>query len=92
MDAAHVGVGLCATCHFRQTVAGARSVAPDVRSNGARHDLLQLLLAADMPSVLVEVGYLSNPVERSHIIDKTYQRAVAKGIAAALQSFLSAKD
>ena len=26
MDAAHVGVGLCATCHFRQTVAGARSV------------------------------------------------------------------
>ena len=68
-------------------VAAAKTLAPEARSNGTRHDLLQLLLGAEIPSVLVEVGYLSNPTERAHLLDNRYQKTLAHGIARRHQEF-----
>jgi N-acetylmuramoyl-L-alanine amidase len=65
-----------------------RGLDDDTRSNGVRKDLLLLLLAAEMPSTLIEIGYLSTPRERSNLIDARYQQAVAAGIAKALATFV----
>ncbi|MCC6810651.1 MAG: N-acetylmuramoyl-L-alanine amidase [Deltaproteobacteria bacterium] len=66
----------------------AQSIDDDVRSNGVRKDLLLLLLAADMPSMLIEVGYLSNRRERERLLDARYQQALATGIAAGVKAFV----
>ncbi len=67
----------------------ARAVDPEVRSNGVRKDLLLLLLASDMPSMLIEVGYLSNPRERARLVDPKYQQALASGIASGIKAFVA---
>lgn len=71
----------------QSVLKAARAVDGDTRMNGIRKDLLLLLLAAEMPSMLLEVGYLSNPRERTNLIDPKYQQAVAQAIATALASF-----
>ncbi len=39
------------------------------------------ILSTDIPSVLLEVGYLSNTVEAENLADDSYQNNIAKGIA-----------
>lgn len=67
----------------------AHSIDADTRLNGVRKDLLLLLLAADMPSVLIEIGYLSNARERQNLVDARYQQAVAQSIAQAVATFVN---
>jgi N-acetylmuramoyl-L-alanine amidase len=42
---------------------------------------------ADVPVVLVETGFLSNPTERRLLRSSTYQRRVARGLAAGVAAF-----
>ena len=44
---------------------------------------------ANMPSILVEVGFLSNPTERALLLTPSYRRQVARGIALGVQGFLA---
>jgi hypothetical protein len=39
-----------------------------------------VLLGAEMPSILVEAGFISNPEECRRLIDPEYQRLLAQGI------------
>ncbi len=75
---------------LRATVEKARTVAPDVRTGGARRDLFELLMSVPMPAVIVEGGYVSNPGDRLHLQDARYQTALAQGIADGVSAFLSA--
>lgn len=43
---------------------------------------------ADVPVILVETGYLSNPVERRHLHSSAYQQRVARGLAAGVSAFV----
>ncbi len=43
---------------------------------------------ADVPAILVETGFLSNPTERRLLQSPSYQRRVARGIAAGVQGFV----
>ena len=43
----------------------------------------------DMPSCLVECGYLSNPDERDRLISKTYQTKIADAIATGIHKYFS---
>ncbi len=63
--------------------------ATGVRDRGVRsqESYLQRL---SVPSVSVEVGYLTNAEERALLLDGTYQRQVATGILDGIRAFLLA--
>ena len=44
---------------------------------------------ADVPVVLAETGFLSNPRERARLRSPAYQLRLARGLAAAAQRFVS---
>ncbi len=46
-----------------------------------------VLAGAQMPAVLIEVGYLSSPAESERLGDRAYQAKVARGIAAGVGAF-----
>lgn len=47
-----------------------------------------VLLRTDMPSILIEIGFLSNSTEAKQLRQRPYQRALARGIFRGLQEFL----
>ena len=73
----------------REVMTRVREQFADARSNGARHDLLELLAAVEVPAVIVESGYISNPTERARLQNKAYQARIAEGVAAAIKQFLA---
>lgn len=52
----------------------------DVSDGGVREGPFWVLAGALMPSILIEVGYNSNPKEASRLINKEYQKLIAEGI------------
>lgn len=49
-----------------------------------------VLKALDMPSLLVEVGFISNPQEEAKLKQAAYQRQVAQQLAAAIKAYFNA--
>lgn len=47
-----------------------------------------VLKSHDLPSILVETGYISNPTEEARLATASYQRTLAKKILAGLQDYL----
>ncbi len=72
-----------------ETVA-AIAASSGIRANnlGARSGPFYVLVGAEMPSVLVECGFLSNTVEANHLSSSNYQTGLADGIAAAITNYL----
>jgi N-acetylmuramoyl-L-alanine amidase len=60
----------------------------NVRDGGVRHAPFYVLVGASRPSILVEVGYISNPRERKRLFTDRYQNLLAKGIAEGLSNYL----
>ncbi|MDH4395956.1 MAG: N-acetylmuramoyl-L-alanine amidase [Limnobacter sp.] len=48
-----------------------------------------VLKAPDIPSILVETAFISNPEEEAKLIDKGYQQRMAKAIAKGIQNYFS---
>ncbi len=44
---------------------------------------------ADVPAVLVETGFLSNPAERARLESAAYQERIARGLAGAAEQFVN---
>lgn len=57
------------------------------RDRGLRQAPFVVLQGAAMPAVLVEVGYISHPVESRRLADPDGQRAIAASIAAGIDAF-----
>jgi len=57
-----------------------------------RHAGFVVLKAPDVPSVLVEVGFLSNPEEARKLADGTYRAQVANAIAVAVDSWFKTRE
>jgi N-acetylmuramoyl-L-alanine amidase len=60
-----------------------------VKDGGVRHAPFYVLVGASRPSVLVEVGYISNPRERKRLFTSRYQNLIAKGIAEGVSNYLN---
>jgi len=56
---------------------------------GVREGPFWVLVGAQMPSVLIEVGYISHPTESKRIYSTNYQKRIAKGIANGIDSYFS---
>jgi N-acetylmuramoyl-L-alanine amidase len=50
---------------------------------------LMVLQGADMPAVLIEVGYLTNPLEEKNLRDQRFLRTLAAEISKAIEDFFS---
>jgi N-acetylmuramoyl-L-alanine amidase len=49
-----------------------------LRNRGVRQAPLIVLIGAQMPAILAEVGFLSNPTDEKLFQDKAYRRQVAQ--------------
>ncbi|MCL4431837.1 MAG: N-acetylmuramoyl-L-alanine amidase [Epsilonproteobacteria bacterium] len=57
-----------------------RKQFPNVKDNGAREAPFWVLVGAQMPAILLETGYISNPDESIRIADSKYQKWMVEGI------------
>ncbi len=67
----------------------ARSKYKDVKDSGVREGPFWVLVGAQMPSILIELGYISHPTESKRLYDKDYQQLLANGIANGVDSYFS---
>ena len=67
----------------------ARSKYKDVSDSGVREGPFWVLVGAQMPSILVELGYISHPEESRRLYEKEYQQLLANGIANGVDSYFS---
>ncbi len=60
-----------------------------VKDGGVREAPFWVLVGAQMPAVLVELGYITNPTEGERLFNPFYQKALAKGIYQGINSYFS---
>ena len=63
-----------------------------IRDGGVREAPFWVLVGAQMPAILVETGYISNPTERKRIFNSHYQNLLASGIADGIDSYFSKSE
>lgn len=56
-----------------------------------KQSVSQVLLGTDMPSALIEMGFLSNPNETKRLSDHNYQNLLAQGIYKGIESYCKQK-
>ncbi len=60
----------------------------DVENRGVRQAPFYVLIGAEMPAVLVEIGYITNPLENKRLRSETYLKRVASGIVQGIRSYI----
>ncbi|MCP4577844.1 MAG: AMIN domain-containing protein [Deltaproteobacteria bacterium] len=73
-------------------VRGANKRYKGIRSLGVKQAPFYVLIGAQMPAVLVEVGFLSNRVERKRLMSKAYQERLAAGISLGIKRYIESID
>lgn len=63
-----------------------------VKNGGAKGAPYYVLVGAQMPAILIETGYLSNPTERSRLVDPKYQDTLANGIVEGILNYLRNRE
>ena len=61
----------------------------DVVDGGVREAPFWVLVGAQMPSILIETGYITNPTEGLRLFNYQYENLLAKGIANGVDSYFS---
>lgn len=59
----------------------------DVKDSGVREGPFWVLVGAQMPAVLVEVGFISNPTEAKRLVERRYQKKFALGMANGIERY-----
>jgi len=59
----------------------------NIKDGGVREGPFWVLVGAQMPSILIEVGYISHPKEGRRIKTKNYQKNIANAIAQGVKSY-----
>ncbi|MDD3324106.1 MAG: N-acetylmuramoyl-L-alanine amidase [Sulfurospirillaceae bacterium] len=59
----------------------------DVVDGGVREAPFWVLVGAQMPSILAEIGYITNPTEAERMTNMQYQKLLAEGIAEGIESY-----
>eukprot|EP01156_Anaeramoeba_ignava_P018944 Anaeramoba_ignava/a93635_23.p1 GENE.a93635_23~~a93635_23.p1 ORF type:complete len:339 (+),score=43.96 a93635_23:1053-2069(+) len=67
----------------------ARKIYKDVVDSGVREGPFWVLVGAQMPSVLIEIGYITHKKEGKRLFNKRYQEALAVGIANGVDSYFA---
>jgi len=59
----------------------------NVKDGGVREGPFWVLVGAQMPSVLVEVGFITHPTEAKRLVNTNYQKTLAKGLADGVERY-----
>ncbi|RDY24998.1 N-acetylmuramoyl-L-alanine amidase [Romboutsia maritimum] len=59
-----------------------------VKDRGIKGDVFEVIRESNMPSVLVECGFLTNPSEEKKLVEEKYQNSLSDGIVQGVLSFL----
>ena len=59
----------------------------NVKDAGVREGPFWVLVGAQMPSVLVEVGFITNPSEAKRLVNRRYQKQMAEGLANGVERY-----
>jgi len=59
-----------------------------VKSRGVRQAPFYVLIGAEMPAILVEVGYITNSTENRRLRSKNYLKRAASGIVKGIDSYI----
>ena len=73
-------------------VGGAMHRYKGIRNLGVKQAPFYVLIGAQMPAVLVEVGFLSNGTERKRLMNKAYQERLAAGICEGIKRYIESID
>ncbi len=60
-----------------------------VKDGGVREAPFWVLVGAQMPAILVEIGYITNPTEGERLFNPFYQKVLAKGIYNGINSYFA---
>lgn len=69
-----------------------KKVFRSTKDNGVRPAPFWVLVGAQMPSILVETGYITHPAEKQRLINPSYQNLIAKGIAEGISNYFSNRE
>lgn len=58
-----------------------------IRDGGVREAPFWVLVGAQMPAVLIELGYITNPTEADRLFNPFYQKSLANGIANGINNY-----
>ena len=59
----------------------------NVKDMGVREGPFWVLVGAQMPSVLVEVGFITHPTEAKRLVNSNYQQKLAQGMADGIERY-----
>jgi N-acetylmuramoyl-L-alanine amidase len=59
-----------------------------VRDLGVKQAPFYVLIGAEMPAILVETGFITNPSERQRLLTHSYQETLADGIASGIKRYI----
>ena len=77
-----------AHCVQRSLISAARNQYQAI-DRQVRHSVAQVLLGTTMPSILVEIGFLTHEKEAALLAQKDYQSQIAWGITCGILAYLS---
>jgi N-acetylmuramoyl-L-alanine amidase len=58
-----------------------------IKDKGVRKGPFWILVGAQMPAILIEIGFMSHPLESKRLYDYNYQKQLALGIANGVDSY-----
>jgi len=72
----------------KRVISNLKKSYKGVNNGGVKPAPFWVLVGAQMPSVLVEVGYITHPRERARLFTPAYQDKLAKGVAEGVSNYL----
>ncbi|BBG66066.1 N-acetylmuramoyl-L-alanine amidase [Hydrogenimonas sp.] len=72
----------------KQILSSLRKKYRGVVDNGVREGPFWVLVGAQMPAVLIEIGYITHPTEAKRLFNPNYQKLLAEGIANGIESYI----
>ena len=61
----------------------------NIKDAGVKKGPFWVLVGAQMPAVLVEVGFVSSPQEAKNLVSRKYQKKIAQGLAVGVKSYFN---
>jgi N-acetylmuramoyl-L-alanine amidase len=71
----------------RNILAVLRKSYSKVKDGGVREGPFWILVGAQMPAVLVEVGFITHPTEAQRMVKRAYQKRFAEGLANGINQY-----
>lgn len=65
---------------------------PEVKDRGVKYALFYVLFGTEIPSILIETSFISNPTEEKRLRSREYRRLIAKGIFEGIMRYIRGTD